>query len=371
MVDVRPMTDELFYTIAFSFLPGLQRRNRKILLEAYGSATSIYEERKKGADAFPLLDAFHKQLLMSPWPLSEADAEIKFMQQHGIIGLSVLNNHYPDRLVHCDDAPTVLYVKGESNFNLPQLISIVGSRQHTIQVNKVIQELLAGLAHLKIGVISGLALGVDGIAHQNALAQNMPTWGVLAHGLNQIYPTQHRKLAVSMLDKGGLITEYNKDINPLPFCFPTRNRIVAGMSDATIVVETDLKGGSMITANLAAGYQRDVFAIPGKIHDAKSEGCLFLIKNQKATMYYDPIDLLEKMNWPEKQASPTQVKQSALVLDSIPQAILMFIEQNGPIHRDAISTALNMPHAVLAGHLLTLELDGYIHLQAGNCYTRL
>ena len=365
------MTDELFYTIAFSLLPGFNNKNRKLILENFGSAIAIFEERKKAQHAFPSFNLLHKNILLGPWPLQEAAAEIKFMQQHGILGLSVLHKNYPDRLVHCPDPPTVLYIKGESNFNLPQLISIVGSRQHTIQVNKVIHAILEGLAHLKIGVISGLALGVDGIAHQNALEQNIPTWGVLAHGLQQVYPIQHRRLAIKMLDKGGLITEYTKDISPLPFCFPQRNRIVAGMSDVTIVVETDMKGGSMITANLAAGYNREVFAVPGKIHDAKSAGCLYLIKEQKATMYYDPIDLLEKMNWPAKNEIVAEQLQLAMILDPTQQTLLSLIELKGPIHRDAICTALGMKNTHLAAHLLQLELSGYIHLQAGNTYSRL
>ena len=365
------MTDELFYTIAFSLLPSFNNKNRKIILEKFGSASAIYEERKKGQHAFPLFDLLHKNILTGPWPLQEAAEEMKFMQQHGIQGFSVLHKNYPNRLVHCPDPPTVLYVKGESNFNLPQLISIVGSRQHTIQVNKVIHTLLEGLTHLKIGVISGLALGVDGLAHQNALEHNIPTWGVLAHGLQQVYPIQHRRLAIQMLDKGGLITEYNKDINPLPFCFPQRNRIVAGMSDATIVVETDLKGGSMITANLASGYNREVFAVPGKIHDPKSAGCLFLIKEQKATMYFDPIDFLEKMNWQATQKNTAEKVQLSLILDTTQQALLVLIELKGPIHRDQISAELGMKNAELATHLLHLELEGYLHLQAGNTYSRL
>ncbi len=365
------MTDELFYTIAFSLLPGFNNTNRKIILESFGSATAVFEERKKAQHAFPIFDLVHKNILLGPWPLQEAAAEIKFMQQHDILGLSVLHKNYPDRLLHCPDPPTVLYVKGESNFNLPQLISIVGSRQHTIQVNKVIHTLLEGLAHLKIGVISGLALGVDGIAHENALKQKIPTWGVLAHGLQLVYPIQHRRLAIKMLDHGGLITEYTKDIQPLPFCFPKRNRIVAGMSDATIIVETDIKGGSMITANLAAGYNREIFAVPGKIHDTKSAGCLLLIKEQKATMYYDPIDFLEKMNWPAKNEIITEQVQLALVLDPTEQALLSLIELKGPIHKDQICTELGMQNSQLATHLLHLELSGYIHLQVGNTYSRL
>ncbi len=369
------MTNELLYTIAFTLLQGFNDAQRKQILLAYGSATDLFMERKKGQEAFSSFNLLHKNILMGAWPLAQAEAEILFMNKHDIRGFSVIDPKYPDRLVHIDDAPTLLFTKGYTHFNLPQLISIVGSRQHTIQVNRVLQELLEGLAHLKIGVISGMAMGVDGIAHQSSLLQKIPTWGVLAHGLDQIYPSQHRRLAIQMLDGGGLLTEFRKGTIPLPFSFPKRNRIVAGMSDITLVVETDLKGGSMITANLASGYQREVFAVPGKIHDAKSSGCLHLIKIEKANIYHDPIHFLEMMSWPlpnQPEASLHSASiQTQLILDPVEQSILTIIQEQGPIHRDQVSKALNMHSSELSGHLLDLELGGYIHLQAGNMYITL
>lgn len=369
------MSNELLYTIAFTLLQGFNDTQRKQILIAYGSATELFNERKKGQDAFASFNLLHKNILMGVWPLDEAEAELVFMNKHDIRGFSVIDPKYPDRLVHIDDAPTLLFTKGDTHFNLPQLISIVGSRQHTIQVNRVLQELLEGLAHLKIGVISGMALGVDGIAHQNSVLQKIPTWGVLAHGLDQIYPSQHRRLAIQMLDQGGLITEFRKNTTPLPFCFPKRNRIVAGMSDITLVVETDLKGGSMITANLASGYQREVFAVPGKIHDAKSSGCMHLIKINKANTYHDPIHFLEMMNWPLPSPPQTNLNpeliQKQLILDPLEQSILSIIQEQGPIHRDQVCMALKVHSSEISGHLLQLELDGYIHLQAGNTYITL
>lgn len=348
--------EELFYTIAFTILKEIPEKHKVNLLREYKSATNLFQN----------LD--HKKI---HWPLHEAEQELKFITKHGIQCFSVLDQNYPDRLRHIDDPPALLYLKGSDNFNLPQLISIIGTRQHTHQVKKVVQELLEGLTHLNIGVISGMALGVDGIAHETALELNVPTWGVLAHGLDTIYPNQHRRLAIKMLDNGGLLTECRQNTLTMPYQFPKRNRIVAGMSDATIVIESNLEGGSMITAKLARDYDREVFAVPGKIHDTKSKGCMWLIKNQIAILYHDPIQLLEDMRWPalvseENKLQPIQAK---IILDPIPQSIFLLIQTQGPVHRDHLATQLGLTNSELTMHLLQLELNGHIHLQAGNLYS--
>ena len=262
-------------------------------------------------------------------------------------------------------------LEGSAHFNLPQMISIVGTRQHTHHAKKIIHELMEGLSHLKIGVISGLALGIDGLAHDASLHYQLPTWGVLAHGLDKIYPNQHRRLAINILkQQGGLITECRQNTLTMPFQFPKRNRIVAGMSDATIVIESQVEGGSMITAKLARGYDREVFAVPGKIHDAKSKGCLWLIKNNIATMYHDPIQLLENMQWPINQidVNATSLTQTAISLSEIQTSIFNIIQLQGPIHKDIICNQLAISSNELARHILGLELKGLIHLQAGNMY---
>lgn len=353
--------EALLYSIAFSMLPGLGEVQKNKLLQYYSTAKQIHAFRKKGS-----LD----------WPLHAAQQELDFINKHQIECIPIGSEKYPYRLAQLPDAPTVLYLKGNNAFHLPQIISIIGTRQHTSQVHKVVQELIEGIRHLKMGVVSGLALGVDGIAHASALQYHLPTWGVLAHGLDQIYPNEHRKLALQMLEQGGLLTECRQKTLTMPYQFPKRNRIVAGMSDATIVIESPIAGGSMITAKLASGYDREVFAVPGKIHDAKSKGCLWLIKNNIAQMYYDPIQLLEQMNWP--QAPPTiqnsnsnPFTQNALKLsmDPIAKKIYHYIQLHGPIHKDQIAQEMNMDLGSLASHLLGLELNGLIHLQAGNRYS--
>ncbi len=345
--------ETLLYSIAFSMLPGMGEIHKNKLLQYYSTAKQIYALRKKGS---------------VDWPLQEAEKELDFINKNEIACLTMGSINYPYRLAQIPDAPSVLYLQGSNAFQLPQLVSIIGTRQHTQQVHKVVQELMEGIQHLKMGVISGLALGVDGIAHASALQYQLPTWGVLAHGLDQIYPNAHRKLARQMLAHGGLLTECRQNTITMPYQFPKRNRIVAGMSDATIVIESPIAGGSMITAKLASGYDREVFAAPGKIHDAKSKGCLWLIQNNIAQLYNDPIHLLEQMNWP--QAPPRiQAPHTPSFLDPTAKDIYTYIQLNGPIHKDSLAQKMNLDYGSLASHLLSLELNGYIHLLAGNTYS--
>lgn len=365
--------DDLLYLIAFTQIKGINDTQRKILLATYGSAATIYKNRSVASEAFPGLNTFIKQLLCAEWPLKEAAKEIDFMVKHKITACSIQDPTYPDRLIHCEDAPTLLYVKGAITFNKKQVISIVGTRQHTQQAQKIISELVEGLKHLNISIISGMALGIDGLVHQAALDNDIPTWGVLAHGLDQIYPTQHRRLAIRMLEQGGLITENKMGTTPLPFLFPKRNRIVAGMSDVTIIIETDIKGGSMITAKLASGYQRDVFAVPGKLSDPKTKGCLHLIKTNMAQLYYDPTDLLENLSWDLPTHSPLKktVIQSSLPLDPLSISILKVIELLGPVDATIIATKVNIHFNELNTLLLQLEMQELIYKQAGNLYNLL
>jgi DNA processing protein len=364
------MSDEMLYTIAFTMLPGLNDVQRKNIFEWYGSVLIIYKERDKKNFTFSQLTTLQKNSLMAAWPLKEAAAEINFIQKNNIQCISIKDPRYPHRLLHCPDAPVVIYVKGTDAFNLPFLLSVVGSRQHTVQVYRVLKELMEGLSHLQLGIISGMALGVDGLAHQTALENKIPTWGVLAHGLDQIYPLEHRKLASEIIQNGGLITESRKESIVLPYCFPKRNRIVAGMSDATLVIETALKGGSMITANLAFDYNREVFAVPGKIHDSKSKGCLALIKKNKAHLYYDVQTFLEDMSWPMKE-NKTDNEATAFNCSNDTKRVLEHIQLNGPIHREELANQLKINVGSLSSILFELEIKAQIQLLAGNRFVRL
>ena len=372
MRDIRVMNDSPLYTIAFTNIVGINDLQRKVLLEVYGSAENIFKERFNSSSPFQNLHPSISAILMQDWPLEEAEKEILFAGKHGIHIVHVMEENYPRRLAQCEDAPTILYIKGSMYFQKKYLVSIVGTRQSSYQAKKIIHELVEGLSHLNIGIISGMALGIDGMAHQSALDIHIPTWGVLAHGLDQIYPPQHRRLAIDMMTEGGLITENKKGTKPLPYFFPKRNRIVAGMSDATIVIESDVKGGSMITAHLAAGYHRSVFAVPGKLTDNQSKGCLQLIKNNVAQMFYDTTHFLECMQWElPLPVKITTANPLTLLFDPLTIAILNMIEQKGPIHPDQLSYGLQLSSGELSTHLMNLEMQEMIHKQAGNTYIRL
>lgn len=353
--------DEALYLIALAMLPKIKDFDKRTLLEKHGSASHVFYAMRES-----------EQFADVEWPIENAKKEIDFIQTHSIKLISILDLDYPQKLCHCPDAPILLYYKGNGDFNLPYLISIVGARKHTIYANKIINECIEGMAHLPIGIISGLAQGVDGLAHQKALEKNLPTWAVLGHGLKQIYPPTHRSLAAKMLATGGLLTEFSSDMAPLAFHFPKRNRIVAGMSDATIIIESSLTGGSMITASLALQYNREVFAVPGKIYDSNSAGCLDLVKNHCAQLYHGPEHLLAMLNWP---AAPLQkpvkpVPTIALNITPSQKMVLLYIENQGPVHFDNIAARCMMQPGELSTILLHLELEDMIIKMAGGRYAR-
>jgi DNA processing protein len=360
-MDTQNSIDELIYLIAFSKLKSISEIDKKKIFIQLGSAQQVFEYCKASQELHHVY-----------WPLDIAKREIDFITKHAIQSISMLDKDYPQRLIHIDDAPLLLYQKGKGNIHLPYLISIVGTRAHTRQAFTIIKDVIEGIKHLPIGIISGLALGIDTIAHKTAIDFKLPTWAVLGHGLDMIYPTQNRQLAIGMLEQGGLFTEFTSKTSPLHFHFPKRNRIVAGLSDATIVVETDTKGGSMITAGLAFKYNREVFAAPGKINDPKSKGCLALIKNNIASVYHDPVHFLEAMQWPipEKPKIRKQNQQMNFEWDQITQQIVEFIDIHSPVQEAYIHEHFSMEPALLAAKLLDLELDGAIERQAGNQYAR-
>ena len=364
------MNNSLIYDIAFSQIHGINLYERKALIQVFGSAMSIYNACQQDRKAFVNLALKCMDSLMTTWPLKAAAEEFSTMQRLSIEATCIKDAIYPNRLFQCEDAPTLLFSKGSKKWNLPYLISIVGTRNHTLYADKVIQELLEGIRHLNLGVVSGLALGIDGMVHEKACALNIPNWGVIATGLNNIYPAQHQRLATKMMATGGgIISENICDTAPLPYQFPKRNRIVAGMSDATIVIESQVKGGSMITAGLASGYNREVFAVPGKITDQKSTGCLALVRSNTAQLYQSPSQLLESLGWAASNSKIASQKPLPFDLSPICQEILDVISKQSPIHRDQLANLFNINIGLLSTHLLTLELNGLVLPHGGAFYS--
>jgi DNA processing protein len=363
------MNPSLLYAIAFTQLQGVNLYERKKLMYVFGSAMSIYNACKQGGKALMELELKSIESLLSPWPLKAASEEFSTMTKLNIEATCLEDAAYPNRLFQCEDAPTMLFSKGTKKWNLPFLISIVGTRNHTLYADKVIQELLEGIQHLNLGVVSGLALGIDGMVHEKACQLKIPNWGVIATGLDHIYPAQHHRLANKMMEMGGILSENTSNTQPLPYQFPKRNRIVAGMTDATIVIESQVQGGSMITAGLARGYNREVFAVPGKITDQKSSGCLALVRSNTAQLYQSPTQLLESLGWAISESKTSNQKTLPFDLSPICQEILTSIANQSPIHQDQLANLFNLNIGLLSTHLLTLELNGLILPHGGAMYS--
>ncbi len=300
---------------------------------------------------------------------TEQEEEIKFIEKYKIKPLFLTDDDYPKRLLHCYDPPTLLFYKGTANLNTSKIISIIGTRSNSDYGKMITEKILASLAPYQPLVVSGLAYGIDAIAHKYSVKQQLPTVAVLAHGLDKIYPSQHTALAKEMIaEGGGILTEFRKETKPDRHNFPERNRIVAGMCDATIVIETGIKGGSMITANLAYSYNRDVFAVPGKTTDSKSEGCNYLIQSNKAVLIRSGEDIIEQMGWEEKQKKKTIQKQLFVDLTPDEKMIAQLLQQQEQMHIDDINLQSNINSSSVAAALLMMEMNGLVKSMPGKIY---
>jgi DNA processing protein len=263
-------------------VPNVGAIQSKVLLEHFCSPENIFSASTRDLENVPGIGTIRARSIRSFRDFSIAEKEIRFMEKFMIRPILYNDDEYPKRLKHCDDPPTLLFYRGNADLNVAKVLSIVGTRQETDYGKQVLAEIMSGLRGTEILVLSGLAYGIDAIAHKMAMKNDLATVGVLAHGLDRLYPSQNNSLAREMLQHGGLVTDFMSGSKPDKQNFPKRNRIVAGMADALLVVESGITGGSMITVNMAAGYNREVFAVPGRIHDHKSEGCNLLIMDNKA-----------------------------------------------------------------------------------------
>ena len=365
------MQEELLYQVALTMIPELGAVKAKILTEHFGNASAIFQAKKKEISGLEGIGELNARRLKEWNNFSEAEAEVIFTEQHHIQTLFISDKDYPQRLLHCYDPPTLLYYRGNANLNSSRILSIIGTRNHTEYGKQVTEQLVQSLQSQQVIIVSGLAFGIDAIAHKASLQNHLPTIGVLAHGMDTLYPAQHKSLAKEMLRDGGLLTEFRKNSKPDKHNFPKRNRIVAGMADATIVIETAVKGGSMITAELAYNYNRDLFAIPGKITDAKSSGCLKLISQNKAILLTGAEQLVELMGWEEKKKNSK--KQKALFIElSVEERVIVNLlneEKGTPI--DTLYIKSGLSSSSVAAAILNLEIQNVICSLPGKMYTLL
>jgi len=363
------MYSELHYQLSLTLIPNIGPVQTKILLQHF-DVPDIFKAKKRELEKIEGIGNIRAESIKSFNDFSKVDEEIAFIEKYKIRPLFITDKDYPKRLLNCFDSPTLLFYKGEADLNHNKVIAIIGTRNHTNYGKQITEQLVEQLTEQNVVIVSGLAFGIDAIAHKAAVNNNLRTIGVLAHGLDQLYPSQHTGLAKEMLKGGGgLLTEFRSQSKPDKHNFPTRNRIVAGMSDATIVVETGIKGGSMITAELANNYNKDVFAFPGKVTDPKSAGCNYLISNNKAALLADARELIELMNWEEKKR-PMQKKQKELFIELSDDERLIFniLKEKNSVHIDEINLKSGLSSSSVAAAILSLELQNVVLSLPGKLY---
>lgn len=360
---------ELFYLLALQKIEGVGDIVAKKLLINCGSAQAIFSEKPSKLLAIDGIGTVLLKKLKDKTVFEKAEKELKYINENKINFCFFQDENYPEKLRHCIDSPILLFTSGNINVNKKRIISIVGTRQITSYGTEFCKKLIADLAPLNPIIVSGFAYGVDIVAHQAAVEHNLQTIGVLAHGLNQIYPKVHKKYISKMEENGGFMTEFWNDVDPFKENFVARNRIVAGMSEATIVIESAEKGGSLITANMANDYNRDVFAVPGRISDKYSQGCNDLIKTQKANLLTSAADLVYMLNWDiEKDTQKTVQKQLFVVLNDEEQKIYDYLIKNGKQLLDIIALECDFPVYKISGILLNMELKGVIRPLPGKLF---
>lgn len=300
--------------------------------------------------------------------LEKAVHAVQFHETKKIQTLFYLDSNYPRRLTHCSDAPTALFMKGNLSMNSSKLVSIVGTRKATSYGKELCRRLIESFVGKDIVVVSGLAFGIDSFIHQYCVDYNVPTVAVLGHGLDRIYPSQNKGLASKILENGALITEFVPGTSPDRENFPKRNRIVAGLSDATIVVESTISGGSLITAHQAFGYDRDVFAFPGNVNTETSQGCNAIISQEKARCIQSPLEFLDWMEW-NTDTVPVEVQRSCFPsLNDIQKEIVTTISNEESLHIDVLSARLSWPISKLNTELFHLILSGVVIELPGKRY---
>ena len=363
------MPNDLLYQIALTLVPNIGDVHAKALINFYGNAEAVFKAPKKDLENLEGIGTVRANSIKNFKDFSSSETEIKFIEQYKISPLFITDKNYPQRLLNCYDSPLMLYYRGSVNLNMPKIISIVGTRVHTDYGKMVCEKIVEDLHAEGILIVSGLAYGIDTIAHKAALKNKLDTVGVLAHGLDKIYPPANKAMAKQMVDNGGLLTEFMSFTNPDRQNFPKRNRIVAGMCDGLIVIESSKKGGSLITAELANGYNKDVFAIPGKITDSKSEGCNYLLKNNKAILITGANDLLEMLNW-KPNAKPLQKKQRELFIEftADERIVVDILQQNESMQIDQLYYKSGLSSSAMAAALLMLEMQGIVISMPGKLY---
>ncbi|WP_431211366.1 DNA-processing protein DprA [Puia sp. P3] len=367
------MKEEALHLLALTRTKGIGVAYSKNLIQRFGDAKAVFQASPAALLKSGLpVESAHAIHTFTDW--ASAEAELLYLEKIGARPLFFTDSEYPQRLLPLDDAPLLLFYKGDADLNTKKIISVVGTRNPTEHGKQITEQIIRQLAQPDLLIVSGLAHGVDARAHSAALKYNIPTIGILGHGLNYIYPRENRGLAKEMLrQQGGLLTRFCTDTSPDSFQFPLRNRLIAGMCDAVIVVETRLKGGSMLTIGNAEAYGKKIFAVPGRFDDACSSGCNWLIQQGKAGLFLSGQHLQESMGW--ETPAPHSGKQASLSfptettsLSVAEKALLNLLTEGKTLSLDEICIKSQLEFSTVAKHLLSLELQGLICSLPGKRY---
>ena len=359
----------LLYTLALQHVPKIGDITAKKLISHCGSAEAIFKEKKQNLLKIDGIGSIILSELFDTYHIEEAEKELKFINNNDIECLLFTDDEYPDKLKHCIDGPILIFKSGNIDLKQQRIISIVGTRKITTSGIAFCEKLIEQLAEFNPLIVSGFAYGTDITAQKAAMKHNLQTIGCLAHGLNQVYPKVHKKYVVEVEKHGGFLTEFWSNSNPERENFLKRNRIIAGLSEATIVIESAEKGGSLVTADIANSYNREVFAVPGRTTDSQSIGCNNLIKYQKAQLLSNPLDVAYMLNWQlENEAKPAIQKKLFVELNDEEKVIYNYLKENDKQLLDLIALECKMPTFKTAGLLLNMELKGVIRPLPGKLF---
>ena len=360
--------NRLLFQIALTLIPGIGDVQGKKLVAYCGGAEAVFREKKKNLVKIPGIGRSLAGSVTQRDIFQRALQEMKFISQYDIEPLFYLDARYPEKLKHCEDGPMMVYFKGKANLSQKRILSVVGTRMPTDYGKSVCDQVVRELSEHGVLIVSGLAYGVDTIAHRTAMAVGLPTVGVLAHGLDQVYPNVNRPMAEKMIDNGGLMTEFLSQTRLNRDYFPRRNRIIAGIADATLVIESAEKGGALITADIAKSYSRDVFAIPGRITDPRSSGCNMLIKRNIAALVHSAADICYMMDW-NQAVKISHIQQKLFTeLNEQERKIMEWLDEKKEADIDEIYLNSAMTASKVAAILLKLEFEGLIQSLPGKRY---
>lgn len=364
--------DKRLYLIGLTLLKGIGSTLARYLLKYFGNAETVFTEKTQSLEKVPGIGKYTAARITESRAeaLAVAERELAFIEKNKIRLYTLSDKDYPSRLRECPDAPVSFFYKGNAGLNASHILSIVGTRRASEYGRELISLLIKDLAKSfpDILIVSGLAYGIDICAHLSALKNGLPTVGILAHGLDRIYPAVHRNTAADMLKNGGLLTDFVSNTNPDRGNFPRRNRLIAGLADATIVVESAEKGGALITADMACSYNRDVYAFPGRVGDEWSAGCNRLIQSNRAGLITSAHDLVMALRW-DTDLMHKPAKQNDLFAQEKPDhPVLAFLTVQGESHINDIALTMNMPVHQLTGVLFELEMSGQVKALPGAIY---